>query len=159
MSRSLEIITNAAYVIAGGAAVDRAPTVGFALMLAGLLSMLYHISRTDGARRLDRLGVLVLALALLAHAVWPWWVSPALFPAAALLAWSLRPMDLYVAAAFGLVVGRLWPASIPAAMLFLVALAAAAYGERYEERPEDIRYQVAHGLWHVLSATAIYLLT
>lgn len=159
MSRSPEIITNAAYVIAGGAVLDRAPTVGFALMLAGLLSMIYHISRTDGARRLDRLGVLVLALALLAHAVWPWWVSLLLLPAAGLLAWSLRPMDLYVSAAFGLVIGRLWPGSILAATVFLVALVVAAYGERYEDTPEDLRYQVAHGLWHLLSATAIYLLT
>lgn len=158
MMRS-EVITNAAYMIAGGALLDRAPLVGAALILTGVLSALYHIGHTPEARRLDRLGVLLLVLALLAQAVWPWWVSLLLLPAAGLLAWSLRPMDLYVSTAFGLVIGRLWPGSVLAAAVFLVALAAAAYGERYEDAHEDLRYQVAHGLWHLLSATAIYLLT
>jgi len=151
----LEVITNAAYVIAGGALLDSTPMVGVALILTGVLSALYHIGHTPEARRLDRLGVLILTLALLAQAVWPWWVSLLLLPAAGLLAWSLRPMDLYVAAAFGLVIVRLWPTSIPSAILFLLALAVAAYGERYEDTPEDMHYQVAHGIWHVLSAIAV----
>ncbi len=153
-----EVWSNATYLLAAGPVLDKAPAVGFALMTVAVLSTVYHASRTPDARRLDRFGVLLLLLALLAHLVWPWWVSVALIPAAGLAAYTLKPLDPIIAAAFGLLIGRLWPESLLAALIFLAALAAAAYAEQYEDVPGDARYQVGHSIWHFLSALAIMTL-
>lgn len=168
--RWLDVVTNFAYLGAAAIVVDEHPAAAMVLSVLFAASLSYHVALTlretlggqnitvykieRFMRNLDRAAVLATTAAVglelwrLAH---PAVVAPLI---ATSWIYQSRIRDIRYTMAALIVVGMIPLGTKAAAPLsvMLLGTAAAAWAEQYRDL---VLYEIVHGLWHILSATAV----
>lgn len=156
MRGGLEFWSNIFYLAAGVLMIVKGRLLtGIALIFLAVTSGWFHLSGSRPARLADRYGMLAVMMAMACEAgAFPWWLSAAVMLAGPLIV--RHPIDLVVTVMYGFLVGYRWPNSVPAALLFLLAVVFAWLAEPFQyDANRALAYDILHGLWHLLTASAI----